>query len=194
MQGLRDQALSLANSKDSSGNYIFGGSRVKSPPFVADNNGNPTYQGDQTQMRVSVGDQRSVLLNRSGTETFTSVVRTNEKGDTTGVGFFQVIDEVIAGMRDGHPEKVRSGMNELDQLQNALSLSLAEVGTDQNVLESQQTVLDDTRLSLKTVLSGIEDLDYAKAITEMNKQVLSLEAAQSSFAKISQLNLFNYIN
>jgi hypothetical protein len=27
----------------------------------------------------------------------------------------------------------------------------------------------------------------------MNQQMLSLEAAQSSFAKISQLNLFNYL-
>jgi len=27
----------------------------------------------------------------------------------------------------------------------------------------------------------------------MNQQMLSLEAAQSSFAKVSQLNLFNYI-
>jgi flagellar hook-associated protein 3 FlgL len=74
-----------------------------------------------------------------------------------------------------------------------LTLALAEVGTDQNVLQSQQQVLDDTRLSLKSVLSGIEDLDYATSITEMNKQMLSLEAAQSSFAKISQLNLFQYI-
>jgi hypothetical protein len=28
----------------------------------------------------------------------------------------------------------------------------------------------------------------------MNKDMLALEAAQSSFAKVSQLNLFNYIN
>jgi hypothetical protein len=27
----------------------------------------------------------------------------------------------------------------------------------------------------------------------MNQQMLSLEAAQSSFAKMSQLNLFNYL-
>jgi hypothetical protein len=27
----------------------------------------------------------------------------------------------------------------------------------------------------------------------MNQQMLSLEAAQASFAKVSQLNLFNYI-
>ena len=41
--------------------------------------------------------------------------------------------------------------------------------------------------------SNVEDLDYAAAITKMNQQMLSLEAAQSSFAKMSQLNLFNYL-
>ena len=194
MKGLRDQALNLANTQDSSGSYIFGGSRVKLPPFVTDANGDTVYQGDQTQMRVAVGDQRTVLLNRSGTETFTSVVRTNEKGEASGIGFFQVIDDVIDGMRNGVPSKVIAGIDELDQLQNALSLSLAEVGTDQNVLQSQKTVLEETRLSLKSVLSDIEDLDYSKAITEMNKHMLSLEEAQSSFAKISQLSLFNFIN
>jgi flagellar hook-associated protein 3 FlgL len=54
-------------------------------------------------------------------------------------------------------------------------------------------VIEDTVLNLKTTLSTVEDLDYASAITKMNQQILSLEAAQSSFAKISQLNLFNYI-
>ena len=193
MQALRDQVLSLANSKDSSGNYIFAGSRVQSPPFVADANGNPTYQGDQTQMRVPVGDQRTVLLNRSGADTFARVVRTDEKGNANGVGFFKVIDDVIAGLVSGKTDVLRNGITEIDQLQNNLTLALAEVGTDQNVLQSQQEVLDDTRLSLKSVLSDLEDLDYAKSITEMNKQMLSLEAAQSSFAKISQLNLFQYI-
>ncbi len=48
-------------------------------------------------------------------------------------------------------------------------------------------------LTLKTTLSNIEDLDYATAITQMNKQMLALEAAQSSFAKISKLSLFDYI-
>jgi len=36
-------------------------------------------------------------------------------------------------------------------------------------------------------------LDYASAITKMNQQMLSLEAAQSSFSKISQLTLFNFL-
>jgi flagellar hook-associated protein 3 FlgL len=36
-------------------------------------------------------------------------------------------------------------------------------------------------------------VDYTEAITKMNKEMLALEAAQSSFAKISQLNLFSYL-
>ena len=73
-------------------------------------------------------------------------------------------------------------------------LALAQVGTDMNVADAQTAVLEETRLSLKTTLSNIEDLDYAEAIGQMNKQMLSLEAAQSSFGKISKLNLFNYLN
>ena len=42
-------------------------------------------------------------------------------------------------------------------------------------------------------LSNVKDLDMAAALTQMQKQILSLEAAQSSFAKISQLTLFSYI-
>ena len=62
-----------------------------------------------------------------------------------------------------------------------------------NVLDSQEVVLDETNLRLKMTLSNVEDLDYAEAITQMNKEMLALEAAQSSFGKISQLSLFDYI-
>jgi flagellar hook-associated protein 3 FlgL len=55
-------------------------------------------------------------------------------------------------------------------------------------------VLDETTLRLKSTLSDVQDLDYTEAITRMNKDQLALEAAQSSFAKIAKLTLFNYIN
>ena len=62
-----------------------------------------------------------------------------------------------------------------------------------NMVDQQTSIIEDTTLNLKSTLSSIEDLDYASAITKMNQQMLSLEAAQASFAKVSQLNLFNYI-
>ena len=54
-------------------------------------------------------------------------------------------------------------------------------------------ILEDTKLQLKTALSDVEDVDYAEAVTNMKKKLLSLEAAQSSFAQISRLSLFDYI-
>ncbi len=194
MQGLREQVLSLANSQDSNGNYIFGGSRVTSAPFAVVDGGSPSYQGDQSRMEVPVGDQRTVMLNRPGAEVFARVLRTDDQGVQSGVGFFEVLDQSIAAVKASDQPGMQRGMAELDTLLGNISLAQAQVGTDQNVLLAQQDIVTDTTLSLKNALSGIEDLDYASAVAKLNQQTLALQAAQSSFAKISQLNLFNYIN
>ena len=193
LKGLRDQLLSLSNSQDSSGNYLFAGSRVRQPAFAEDGSGQVVYQGDQTRMNVSVGDQRSVPINRTGSDAFVRVVRTDDRGNATGVGFFQSIDDLIKGINTSDPVAMQRGIGEVDSLHQGMLLAQAGVGTDMKVVEQQTSVLDDTILTLKTTLSNIEDLDYATAITQMNKQMLALEAAQSSFAKISKLSLFDYI-
>jgi flagellar hook-associated protein 3 FlgL len=193
MQALRDQMLSLANTKDSNGNYLFAGSRVKQPAFVETANGSPEYRGDQTRMNVRVGDQRSIPINRTGTDAFVPVARIDADGKTSGIGFFQVMDNLITGLNTNKATDIRRGVGELDDLMQGVSLARANVGTNLNVVDQQTAVIEDTTLNLKTTLSSIEDLDYASAITKMNQQMMSLEAAQASFAKVSQLNLFNYI-
>ena len=193
MQALRDQMLSLANTKDSNGNYLFAGSRVKQPAFSETANGSPVYLGDQTHMNVRVGEQRSIAVNRTGTDAFVPVARIDKGGTSVGVGFFKVMDDLIAGLKEVNRDNIRRGVGELDTLQTGVSEAQAQVGTNLNVVDQQNSVIEDTTLNLKTTLSSIEDLDFATAITKMNQQMISLEAAQSSFAKISQLNLFNYI-
>jgi flagellar hook-associated protein 3 FlgL len=74
-----------------------------------------------------------------------------------------------------------------------LNQSLAQAGSDQVVVQSQMDVLDETTLRLKSSLSDIEDLDYTAAVTKMNKEQISLQAAMSSFSKISSMSLFDYI-
>jgi flagellar hook-associated protein 3 FlgL len=194
MAGLRDQVMSLANTQDENGLYIFAGSRVKEPAFAVASNGEFVYQGDQSTMNILVGDQRTVQLNRSGADAFQRVVRQDVEGNNYGVGFFQAMDDMVSAVKNSDREAMNRGVGEMDNLQIGIGLALAQIGTDMNVLDAQQTVLEETNLRLQTTLSDVEDLDYAEAITKMNKEMLALEAAQSSFAKISQLNLFNYIN
>jgi flagellar hook-associated protein 3 FlgL len=190
MTELRNQILSLANSQDSNGNYLFAGSRVSQMPFSPDAKGVIVYKGDQARMVVGVGDNRRI----PGSDAFTNVVRDDGKGGRVGIGFFQAMGDLIEAVKSSNRVAIQRGISEIDTLQQGLSDATAQVGTDLNVVDSQNNVLDEITLRLKTTMSDIQDLDYTEAITKMNKDQLALEAAQSSFAKISKLSLFNYIN
>jgi len=191
---LRNQILSLANSQDSNGNYLFAGSRVSQMPFSPDAKGVIVYKGDQARMVVGVGDNRRMNQNIPGSDAFTNVVRDDGKGGRVGIGFFQAMGDLIEAVKSSNRVAIQRGISEIDTLQQGLSDATAQVGTDLNVVDSQNNVLDEITLRLKTTMSDIQDLDYTEAITKMNKDQLALEAAQSSFAKISKLSLFNYIN
>ena len=69
----------------------------------------------------------------------------------------------------------------------------SEVGTIMQQVERQQEQHLDFELTLNSAQSGLEDLDYSKAIMEMNQQMMALQASQSAFSKTKQLSLFNYL-
>jgi flagellar hook-associated protein 3 FlgL len=189
MKALRDQLLSLGNTRDNSGNYLFSGTRVNTPAFTEDASGKVIYQGDQTQTRIPAGVERTVQFTRAGTDVFSRVVR----DDGQAVVFFDALDQMIAGVDNSQTQKIHQGVADLTQMHNNLTLAQAQNGSDQSVLQSQLDVLDETTLRIKSTLSEIEDLDYAEAVTRMNKEMMALEAAMGSFSKISGLSLFDYI-
>ena len=189
MKALRDQLLSLGNTRDNSGNYLFSGTRVNTPAFAEDANGNVVYQGDQTQTRIPAGVERTVQFTRAGTDVFSRVVR----DDGQAVGFFDALDQMIEGINTSRTGKIQQGIADITQMHDSLTLSQAQNGSDQVVVQSQLDVLDENTLRIKSTLSEIEDLDYAEAVARMNKEMMGMEAAMGSFAKISGLSLFDYI-
>jgi len=194
ISSLKDQVLSLANTQDTNGNYLFSGSRVGYPAFGKDAKGNIVYQGDESRMKVAVGDNRRMNLNMPGSDAFVKVIRDDGKGNKVGVGFFQSIDDLANAVKNSDHNNMQRGIAEITTLQQGVSDATAQIGSDMNVVDRQNSVLDEVTLRLKTTKSDAEDLDYTSAITKMNKDQLALEAAQSSFAKISQLSLFKYMN
>ena len=193
MQGLQEDLLSFANTRDANGAYLFSGSRVFTPPFERQADGEVVYQGDETINLVEVGDQRQLRANRTGTQVFDRVVRTNADGTQTGVSFFQSVQDLVNAVRSSERDLMNRGLGELNDLSDGVSLAIARVGSDMNVVTGQRAVLEETRLQLQLVLSEAEDLDYTEAVTKMQKQMLALEASQASFAQISRLSLFEYI-
>jgi flagellar hook-associated protein 3 FlgL len=191
---LKEQILSLANSQDSNGNYLFSGSKATQPAFSKDATGRVIYQGDHARMKVNVGDNRRMNLNMPGSDAFVRVVRDDGKGGKVGVDFFQSLDDLVTAIQSTDRSGIQRGISELDTLQNGISEGLGQVGADLTVVDFQNNLLDQVKLRLETTRSDVQDLDYTEAITRMNKDQLALEAAQSSFAKISQMNLFKFLN
>ena len=190
---LRDGLFSLANTQDEGGNYIFSGTKVKTPAFSSDADGVVTYEGDQNQTAVDISEYRQVSVNRPGDEIFSSVSRTNVNGDTEAVGFFKVIADFTGALEAGSGANIAQGLEEISSLTDDMAVALADLGSRMNTVDGQRDILADTKLRYQDLLSNAEDLDYATAVTRLSSQILSLEAAQASFAKISQLNLFNYL-
>jgi flagellar hook-associated protein 3 FlgL len=115
------------------------------------------------------------------------------RNDGQAVGFFNALDQMIEGVNSSRAGKIQQGIADITQMHNSMTLSQAQNGSDQTVVQSQLDVLEETTLRIKSTLSEIEDLDYAEAVTKMNKEMMAMEAAMGSFAKISGLTLFDYI-
>ena len=89
----------------------------------------------------------------------------------------------------------------LNQANNNLDKSLSNVltartnlGTSLKEIDALDTAGEGTGINYKQELSELQGIDYAKAITELNQQQTTLQAAQQSFARTTSLSLFNYIN
>jgi len=89
--------------------------------------------------------------------------------------------------------RMGTALQQLDRALDHVSGVRAEVGARLSVLETGETSRMDRELELNSALSELRDLDYAEAVTRLNLQLIGLEAAQSSYSKISQLSLFDYL-
>ncbi len=194
VEGLTQDLLSLANTQDVNDNYVFSGSRVQVQPFQKNSSGDVTYFGDETRNEVQVSEQRYIRFNRTGTDVFGRVLRETDSGDTVGKGFFEALSDLASGIRESNTSAINQGIDDLDQASFNIAVATAQVGSEMASVETQREVNEETVLQLRTILSNIEDLDYSEAVTQMQKDMLALQATQSSFSQISNLTLFNYIS
>jgi flagellar hook-associated protein 3 FlgL len=187
---IRDQLLALANSKDSNAKSVFAGSQIGKNAYSIDG----IYQGDQVGISVEIGGSFQLKTLRDGSTIFRNAIRDDGNGNTQSIGFFQVIDEIISGLEVSDLEAIRRGIGETQKLHLGITESLSAIGTQMKTIQDQSSILDEQGLRLTSLQSNLQDVDYAEAITRMQKEMMGLQAAQSSFAQISKLSLFNFMN
>lgn len=85
-------------------------------------------------------------------------------------------------------------ISNLDAANGQVLTGQGKIGARLNVIDSTETFIDDVKLVNTGVISDLQDLDYAEALSRLSMQSTVLQAAQQSYVKISGLSLFNYLN
>lgn len=209
------QLLSTANSQDGAGLYMFSGYLSNVQPFTAATDPlsssapatltppqdftNPyvTYNGDQGQQALQVDASNTMVVAENGSDVFMRV--TDKNGNLTGGSVFDTIKNMIDTLEKPiatNPTFQTDYNKALGDMQAVLDNTVrvrSSVGSRLAELDSLGAASAGLKIQYTETLSNLQDLDYAKAISDFTKQQTNLEAAQKSFAQISSLSLFKIL-
>jgi len=182
-----DQLLSTANSTDGQGGYIFSGYKTATKPFTQ-TTGAGVFAGDQGQTKLQINASRQLAISDSGQAVF-------NPGTSNGSDIFATLENFITALNSGvvTATDLDTALTRIDTASNNILNTRTSVGTRLNELDSIESTNLDAAFQHESLLSDIQSLDYAKAITDLTRQQASLEAAQQSFVKVRGLSLFNYL-
>jgi flagellar hook-associated protein 3 FlgL len=89
--------------------------------------------------------------------------------------------------------KLGAAGENIDNALNNVLTTRASVGSRLKELDALDDAGSARDLQYADQLSGIQDVDYVKAISDLSQKQMMLQAAQQSFVKVSGLSLFNYL-
>jgi len=143
---------------------------------------------------IEIAGVRATITDASDGNVFT--IRTGEKQSV-----FRTIENLIAGLdgidkgsdagRDAYDDLIASSLSNLDNAQESIVLKQTELGGRLNAVESTKSFLENSSVYSEEIRSELRDVDYAEAISNLSFQSFVLQAAQQSFAQVSQLSLFD---
>lgn len=110
-----DELLSLMNTRNARGEYLFSGFQGKTQPFVRQADGTYSYEGDEGQRKIQIASSLNLAISDSGKAVFENVInagRYNSTLDVTGalpdstlsVSAPLVLDEVALAGNPPFPE------------------------------------------------------------------------------------------
>jgi flagellar hook-associated protein 3 FlgL len=115
---------------------------------------------------------------------------------------FSMLDDLIATLQSPSSSAAQRAqlnsnagqrISDLDNVLSHIGDVRGEIGARVRALDQQDSLSADFALHLNTTLSSVRDLDYADALSRLQKEMLGLDAAQQTFARTQDLSLFKYI-
>lgn len=190
LQGIRDNLLSLGNTTNGSGRYIFGGFKTGAEPFQKDG----TYVGGDTPITHLVADSTEIQVSHLGSDIFLS-------GSSNDI--FAALDNAIAALNepivddadrealqktlDSTNIAIKKGIDNLGKIQ-------AEVGTSLQQIESLGLRSDVQKINIQTLLQQTvgSDIDTFITLTSQSKMSeFALSASMMVFQSMQTMSIFN---
>ncbi len=177
VDGIGKSLVGLANTRYLD-RPVFGGTTAGPAAY----NSVGGYVGDAGSVNRTVGDGTRVRVDVSGAETF-----------GTGTDqLFAVLGSIGAHLRSD-PAALGNDLASLDRAAARIQTQLSDVGARYGSLEGARQTADDRVLELQAQLSGVEDIDLPKTITEIQLQQAAYQAALAVTAKAVQPSLVDFL-
>ncbi len=182
------ESVFVEANHQTSGRYVFGGTRTLTAPFVATRDASNqitsvAYEGNNEDIEVAVTDGISVKINETGQRAFLStqdVIKT----------LIDVRDNLLAGDKTSLQTQ---RLTELTDSQNQLLISVAALGATQNRMDSLTSNGEAYVQQLRVALSDSIDADYAETVVNLNAQTNAYQAALNSTARVIQPSLLDFL-
>jgi flagellar hook-associated protein 3 FlgL len=188
MQQISDEMVTFGNSVDSNGDQLFAGYHSKGVPFTTDPAGVVHYGGDSGRREVEIAKGVTTPTSSSGQELFMQVSRPDGKPSAS---IFSMIKSAVDALNAGQP--CPDAIGDMQAAIDHFNIYQTISGARQQKVNSVQQAGQSAILSAKTMQSSIEDAKIEDVATELSQKTLNLTASETSFSKIAQLSLFNYI-
>lgn len=99
----------------------------------------------------------------------------------------------FASGQQAFDDLIADSLVNLDNAQESILVTQTDIGGRLNAVDSTRDFLSDSSIYTDKITSQLRDVDYAEAVSTLSFQSFVLQAAQQSFAQVSQLSLFDRI-
>lgn len=141
------------------------------------------YQGDAGVHAIEIGTAQTVPTNVAGDRAFV----------TGGVDLFAEVKQLIGALRGNFRQGISDALGGLNQGVSQIAAIQGEVGATSNRLTTSAAQLEDAKGFFTQTLSETEDVDLAKAISDLTLQQFAIEAASRTLSKVFENSLLNYV-
>lgn len=199
IQSYKDTIVSLANT-EYAGKYIFSGTATSTETYTTASDGTVTYNGTlsggEWERKTQISDGVTVTTNANGEDIFGYSTYTDTSGTVhTGKGLFETLDKISSLLTAAPPDHaaISSMIDNVDSAISTITNTRTKLAGVSNRLDMAKNLLTDAKTNYTSVLSGAQDIDYAKSVSALTAAQTAYEASLSASSKIMGLSLLNYL-